>query len=311
MEIRKFKKICIFILIAFLIFSPIVLFKNSQNERIEKEIKASKLKQLDQEGQNYRLVTSQDNVQVPVPKGYVASQVTGENYVAPEYQHTTNTYKGNYTQLNWSSPVGEQYPWTQDENGIWISGNQGMGNSESVIESEEFDYIKGTTLSIKFTYSNQSGDYLNIDLINLTNNTTTRIVKNGNGNTRTSFDYTTLAYTYTMNDWATGKYIIRATYSKNSSIDEGQDSGSIKTSTYFKEDENGETIEEDKKTKIHDGGFVIYQLKDEEIESDPNGTSVNINDTNKDIEQSERNQYVWVPVENIEDIVRKKWKIME
>ena len=113
-------------------------------------------------------------------------------------------------------------------------------------------------------------------------------------------------YTYTMNDWETGRYKLRAIYRKNSSTDEGQDSGYIKPSTYFKEDENGDTLEIEQKTKIHNGGFVIYQLTDAEIETDPNGTSIIINDTNKDIAQSTRNQYVWVPVENIEDISRTK-----
>ena len=268
-------------------------------------------KTLEQEGDNYRLVTSADNVQVPVPKGYVASQITGETYVSPEYQHTTIQHKGNYTQLNWSSPAGETYPWTQDENGIWISGNRGIPSSTSTLESEEFDYIKGTTLTINYTYSSQSGDYLNIYLIEVANNKSTTIVSNKYGNTGTTFDYLASVYTYTMNDWATGRYKIKAIYSKNSSTDEGQDSGYIKTSTYFKEDENGEIIEVDQKTKIHDGGFVIYQLKDEEIETDPNGTNIEINDTNKDIAQIERNQYVWVPVENIEDIVRTKKRIME
>ena len=121
-----------------------------------------------------------------------------------------------------------------------------------------------------------------------------------------SFDYITSNYTYTMNDWGTGKYKLKATYSKNASTDEGQDSGYIKTSTYFKEDENGETIEVDQKTRIHNGGFVIYQLTDEELETDPNGTSIVIDDTNKDTAQSTRNQYVWVPVPNVEDILRTK-----
>ena len=289
-----------------LILSPIFLFKNCQNERIEKEIKASKLKQLDQEGQNYRLVISADNVQVPVPKGYVASQIEGENYVTPEYSHTTIQHKGNYTQLNWSSPAGETYPWTLDENGIWISGNQGIPSSTSTLESEEFDYIKGTTLTIKYTYSSNWGDLLNINLINLTNNTTQRIVDSLYGNTNTSFDYTTSTYTYTMKNWGTGRYKIKAIYSKNASTDGGQDSGYIKVATYFKEDENRETLEVDQKTKIHDGGFVIYQLTDEEIETDPNGTNVIINDANKETSQNTRNQYVWVPVSNVEDITRTR-----
>ena len=113
------------ILIIFIILCSTFLFNN---KRIEKETRTTKTKALDQEGQNYRLVTSADNVQVPVPKGYVASQVTGENYVTPQYQHTTITNKVSTTPtvLTWSSPEGEQYPWTQDENGIWISGNQGI-----------------------------------------------------------------------------------------------------------------------------------------------------------------------------------------
>ena len=127
------------------------------------------------------------------------------------------------------------------------------------------------------------------------------------GNTNSSFDYLTSNYTYIMNDWGTGRYKIRAKYSKSSTVDAGQDSGYIKPSTYFKEDNNGtETVEIDQKSKIHDGGFVIYQLTDAEIETNPNGTSVIINDTNKDTAQSTRNQYVWVPVPNIEDITRTK-----
>ena len=302
MYIRKNIKIYNCILIVFLILCLTFLFNN---KTIEKEAE-SNLKALDQEGQSYRLVTSADNVQVPVPKGYVASQVTGENYVTPQYQHTPIPHKGNYTELTWSSPEGEQYPWTQDSNGIWISGNQGIPNSESVLESEEFNYIKGTTLTINYTYSSQNGDYLDIYLINITDNTTERIVSDKRGNTSDSFDYTISNYTWTMNNGGTKRYKIRARYSKNASTDAGQDSAYIKASTYFKEDENGETIEVDQKTRIHNGGFVIYQLTDEELETNPNGTSVIINDTNKDTAQRTRNQYVWVPIPNIEDIVRTK-----
>ena len=310
MGIDKLRKICIYILAIFLIFSPIFVCNYYQNKTIIKQIKESKTKPLDQEGQTYRLVTSADNVQVPVPKGYVASNVTGENYVTPEYNHTTITHRGTYTELTWSSPAGEQYPWRQDENGIWISGNQGIPSSTSTIESEEFNYIKGTTLTINYTYSCEyayNTDYLSIDLINITNNSTRRIVSIAFGNTSTSFDYLVSNYTYIVNDWGTGRYKIKAIYSKNGITNEGQDSAYIKASTYFKEDENEtEKFEEDIKTKIHDGGFVIYQLTDEEIEADPKGTSININDINKDIAQSTRNQYVWVPVENVEDIVRTK-----
>ena len=148
-----------------------------KKEETKKSI-SNESKTLEQEGKTYRLVTSADNVQVPVPKGYVASQVTGENYVTPEYQHTTVTHKvsSTPTELTWSSPEGEQYPWTQDENGIWISGNQGIPSSTSTLESEEFDYIKGTTLTINYTYSSPIGNYLNIDIIDLTNNISQKIV---------------------------------------------------------------------------------------------------------------------------------------
>ena len=305
---RKLKRLENTIIIASIIclfsFSAINIFNN---KTIEKEIaRNNNSKALDQEGQSYRLVTSADNVQVPVPKGYVASNIIGENYVTPEYQYITIPHKGNYSELTWSSPEGEQYPWTQDSNGIWISGNQGIPSSESVLESEEFNYIKGTTLTIRCTVSCYSGDYLDIYLINLTNNITERISRI-NGNYSASFDYTTATSTWTMKNGGTGRYKIRAVYSKNDSVDEGQDSGYIKTSTYFKEDENGtELFEEDIKTRVHDGGFVIYQLTDEEIETNPNGTSVIINDTNKDEAQSTRNQYVWVPVPYVEDITRTK-----
>ena len=305
MKIRKSIKEYNLILIIFLILSSTILFNN---KKIEIETK-NNIKALDQEGQNYRLVTSADNVQVPVPKGYVASQITGENYVTPQYSHTTNTYKvsSTPTELTWSSPAGETYPWTQDSNGIWISGNQGIPNSKSTLESEEFDYIQGTTLTINYTYSSAGYDYLNIYIIKLSSNTENIIVTNKYGNTSDTFDYTTSNYSYTIKDWVTGRYKIRVTYSKNSTIDEGQDSVYIKPSTFFKDDENGtQTIEEDIKTKIHNGGFVIYQLTDEEIETNPNGTSVIINDNNKETAQSTRNQYVWVPVPNIEDIMRTK-----
>ena len=310
MKNRKLKIIYNYILIVFLIISSTVLFNYSKNEKIEKEItkisKINGLKTLDQEGDNYRLVTSADNVQVPVPKGYVASQVEGENYVSPEYSHTSINHKvsSTPTELTWSSPVGEEYPWTQDENGIWISGNQGIQSSESTLESEEFDYVKGSTVTINYTYSTDGS--FKLVIMNLTNNTEIEVV-NSNGNYSSSFDYTTSNKTYKMNNWATGRYKIRAILKTSFSHTSGLDLGYIKPSTYFKVDENGtQTIVEDIKTKIHDGGFVIYQLKDEEIEIDPNGTNVVINDTNKGEAQSERNQYVWVPVPNVEDIVRTK-----
>ena len=255
------------------------------NKTIEKNNPKTTTKALDQEGNTYRLVTSADN------------------------SHTTITHKVSTTPtvLTWSSPAGEQYPWTQDENGIWISGNQGIKNSTSTLESEEFDYIKGTTLTINYTYSIGRYDFLYIDLINQTNNTTTRIVQASFDNTSSSFDYTTSNYTWTMDNGGTGRYKIRAIFNKRDSTIHGQDSGYIKTSTYYKEDENGEILEIDQKTMIHDGGFVIYQLTDEEIETDPNGTSVVINDTNKDTAQSTRNQYVWIPLQNLEDIVKTNY----
>ena len=304
MKLLKFKRNYLSITTLILVLSSIFLFNTSKNENIEKSFYYPKT--LEQEGQTYRLVTSTDNVQVPVPKGYVASRVTGENYVTPEYQHTSIPYKGNYTELTWSSPEGEQYPWTQDENGIWISGNQGIPNSTSTLESEEFEYVKGTILTINYTCSNGWGDYFNIYLINLTNNIEQRIVKKEYNNISSSFNYITSNFTWTMNNGETGRYIIRVIYSKNESGNSGQDSGYIKPSTYFKEDENGQTIDINQKTRIHDGGFVIYQLTDEEIEIDPIGTNVVITDTNKDIAQSTRNQYVWVPVTNTEDIVKTK-----
>ena len=98
MKTKKAKKLYNFILIVFLILSSTFLFNN---KTIEKEKTNNNLKALDQEGENYRLVTSADNVQVPVPKGYVASQVTGENYVTPEYQHTTNIHKLTNTDPVW------------------------------------------------------------------------------------------------------------------------------------------------------------------------------------------------------------------
>ena len=98
MKTKKAKKLYNFILIVFLILSSTFLFNN---KTIEKEKTNNNLKALDQEGENYRLVTSADSVQVPVPKGYVASQVTGENYVTPEYQHTTNIHKLTNTDPVW------------------------------------------------------------------------------------------------------------------------------------------------------------------------------------------------------------------
>ena len=81
MKTKKVKKYN-YILTMFLIISTLLVSYISKNTtNIEKETNKNKLKALDQEGQNYRLVTSADNVQVPVPKGYVASSVTGENYI--------------------------------------------------------------------------------------------------------------------------------------------------------------------------------------------------------------------------------------
>ena len=52
----------------FSILFVLTLLFNIKNGKIDKE-KIDYIKALDQEGQSYRLVTSADNVQVPVPKG--------------------------------------------------------------------------------------------------------------------------------------------------------------------------------------------------------------------------------------------------
>ena len=51
-----------------------------------------------------------------------------------------------------------------------------------------------------------------------------------------------------------------------------------------------------------DTGFVIYELTDSEKEVDMTGSTVIIDDTNKMTAQTTRNQYVWVPVYDVNDI---------
>lgn len=226
------------------------------------------------------LIESLDGIKVPVPKGYTASSVESERYVNGKYTEK----KGNKQELTFSTE-GE-YPWTKrEDDGVWQSGGFNINSATSVLSSNEFSLEKGGYLKVNWSVSSQAGyDVLYVTIINNQTGTTERCPSLSGTNFGTAYDK--LVYTNFEKELDAGNYTITVTYSKDGSSNSGLDSGYVKNAEIISYDEGGnETI-----TIKENGGFVIYEGFDAVTES-------NLEDAKKI-----RNQWVWVPIENVSDM---------
>ena len=121
---------------------------------------------------------------------------------------------------------GGNYPWTQDENGVWQSGNYNIADSTSILTSDDIEITENSTLSFYWSVSSGAGDYLGCRIVNLNNNQTI-FRKEINGVYRVYNDGS-LKYEKVENTLNSGKYRIEFIYTKDKNTDSGLDSGFVK-----------------------------------------------------------------------------------
>ena len=227
------------------------------------------------------IVYDKAGIPVPVPKGYTASSVESEMYV-----NGLNTIKtGTKTELELSS-TGD-YPWAQNDDSIWVSGNKGIQSSTSTLTSNEFTIgDNGGHLTINWTVScHYKYAYLYAVVTNV--NTDEQIRSSNIENTKYGTAYANLIYTTFDQELSAGTYKLEINYYKNNQTSSsGLDSGYVKSANIINYDQTGQ----DKVKKHQYGGFVIYK-----------GTNT-VDENNLEIAQKTRNQWVWVPVADISRI---------
>lgn len=128
----------------------------------------------------------------------------------------------------------ENYPWTQDANGVWSSGNAGVKSSTSDMISEEFTIpFGGGTLSFDWRSNGESGfDYIGYDILNVTtgeylSGKTTPTYKYGNNLGNTSGNPST-SFTTMTKELEEGTYQILFMYGKDGGTDKNEDKGFVK-----------------------------------------------------------------------------------
>lgn len=229
------------------------------------------------------IVYDKTGIPVPVPKGYTASSVESEMYV-----NGLNTIKtGTKTELEFSSEG--DYPWTKNDDGVWVSGNAGVTDSTSTLVSNEFTVGEnGGRLIVDWSVSCNTGvdgAYLYVLVTNM--DTGEKIRGSNIAYTWYGIKYEDLIYTTFDKYLAVGSYKIEINYCKgNGQSVSGLDAGYVKLANIVNYDEAGLSQLIDHKY----GGFVIYK-----------GTE-NVNEENIEDAKRTRNQWIWVPVSDVNRI---------
>ena len=227
------------------------------------------------------IVYDKTGIPVPVPKGYTASSVESEMYV----NGLNITKTGTKTDLELSS-TGD-YPWTQNADNVWVSGNQGVTDSTSTLTSNEFTIGEnGGHLTINWTVScHYQYAYLYATIANV--NTGEQIRSSNIENTKYGTAYESIIYTTFNQELSAGTYKLEINYYKNSNTNSsGLDSGYVKSASIINYDQTGT----DQVTNHQYGGFVIYKGTDQ------------VNESNLETAQKTRNQWVWVPITDASEI---------
>lgn len=121
-------------------------------------------------------------------------------------------------------------PWTQNEDGTWISGNKGKSNSTSVLVSDEFKINSKETLSFDWSVSSESAsyDYVYYTITNVDTNAIIGGTSNKIGGINYGTTYESLQFTKVEQELQPGTYTITFTYRKDGSVDRGTDSGYVR-----------------------------------------------------------------------------------
>ena len=123
-----------------------------------------------------------------------------------------------------------EYPWTQNEDGTWQSGNYNVNSSTSTLASNEFTVEEKAKISFDWTVSSENAnyDYLYYTITNLDTNETIGGTNTKIGGTSYGIEYDSLKYNAIEEDIEPGKYKIEFVYRKDSSSSRGLDRGYIK-----------------------------------------------------------------------------------
>ena len=141
------------------------------------------------------------------------------------------------------------YQWTQNEDGTWQSGNQGINYTTSTLTSESFTIEEDALLSFDWSVSSYTSNYLYVTVTNLDNNTTIGGNKNDyriSGTTRGT-EYESLIYDTKEIELTPGTYKVEFKYYRNYSTVSGLDTGYVKNVKVISKDK---TVKTDKDGKI-------------------------------------------------------------
>ena len=219
-----------------------------------------------------------DGNKVPVPYGFTVSGAESEKYV----NHNVEI-KGTLSELTWSS--SGDYPWTQNSDGIWQSGNYRIKNTESELISNEIIIGgEGGQLSVQLSVSCNTTNHaisMEVDVINVETNA---IIKSSGKmcGDDAGTNYNSLKYTNYIVELSEGIYKVKVLFHVTSAafFSNGLDRGYIKGGTVFNFDTHGTDL-----TTVHQlGGVVIYE------------GSTPVTNENALQESIIRNQFVWIPV---------------
>ena len=285
------------VIIAFLIISGIMLSIQLTNKNIQSNEPIGKVEEIQKESNVQALETepqvpetwdlnkvtpvlSEDNIYVPVPKGWSISSSEDERYV-----NGNVTKKGSLSSLTFTS--SGDYPWTKNDNNIWVSGNKQQPNSISELISNEIEVgPNGGWVEVEWSVCSSYTDILYM-YVNDTINGTSELIREKSGFFYGK-DESTLIYTKCGKELTQGRYTISLKYVKDEKDELYLDSGYIKTGTFINYNETGTEELEIHKT----GGFVVYE-----------GTQA-IN--NLWTASKTRNQFVWVPVDKPNETIYER-----
>ena len=270
------------VLVAIILVTTVICLVTKKDKNVEVE-NTGRIQKQAMNPNNYTMVKSKDGIDVPVPKGYTASSVESESYVNGIFE--TLYLNKNLTDTFTSEGT---YPWSKNDSGIWTSGNYNIDSSTSEMTSEEFTVSEdGGILQLNWTVSSQLYyDYLYGEIINITTNSTEKTTIKLNG-TYYGTSESNIIYMNTKVELNQGTYKLKIIYNKNAFANQGFDKGYVKEVKIYDRKNNGntDTIQNHKY-----GGFVIYEGTEE------------VTDSNQWTAQCERNQWVWIPIEDVSDM---------
>lgn len=130
--------------------------------------------------------------------------------------------------------INAEYPWTQDANGVWSSGNAGVGGSSSGMQSDVFSVGQYGYVSFDWRSNGEANyDYLGFDILNVDTGAylsgqTEPTFKNCYQNLRAA---ASTEYTNVKVDLPIGNYRIVFMYGKDGGGDTNEDMGFVKNVT--------------------------------------------------------------------------------